>query len=89
MQAIAQIRTVYAYVGEARAVASFVEYAEESARFGKLAGLVRGFGLGATLGIINLSWALGIWYGSFVVIKGDADGGHVVTSLLCVFFAGM
>ncbi|EFJ33407.1 ATP-binding cassette transporter [Selaginella moellendorffii] len=88
-QTISQIRTVYSFVQESRALTSFSDALQAARKIGERGGLIRGMGLGLTLGIVNCSWALELWCGSILVSKGHIDGGKILTAVFCIVFGGM
>lgn len=52
-------------------------------------GLFAGFGLGATFGILFLGYALGIWFGSDLILKKNYTGGAVLNVILAVVTGSM
>ncbi|KAF7802968.1 ABC transporter B family member 19 [Senna tora] len=60
-QAIAQVRTVYSYVGESKALNSYSDAIQNTLKLGYKAGMAKGLGLGCTYGIACMSWALVFW----------------------------
>ncbi|KAF7144123.1 hypothetical protein RHSIM_Rhsim05G0178000 [Rhododendron simsii] len=88
-QAIAQIRTVYSYVGESKALNSYSEAIQHTLRLGYKAGMAKGLGLGCTHGMIFISWALVFWYASLFIREGLTDGGKAFTAILSAVIGGM
>nr|GFA09766.1 ABC transporter B family member 19 [Tanacetum cinerariifolium] len=63
-QAVAQVRTVYSYVGETKALDSYSDAIQHTLKLGYKAGMAKGLGLGCTYGIACMSWALVFCYPS-------------------------
>uniref|UniRef100_A0A804LD83 Uncharacterized protein n=1 Tax=Zea mays TaxID=4577 RepID=A0A804LD83_MAIZE len=57
-QTIAQVRTVYSFVGESKALNSYYEAIQNTLKLGYKAGMAKGLGIGCTYGIACMSWAL-------------------------------
>ncbi|OMO75429.1 hypothetical protein COLO4_26122 [Corchorus olitorius] len=57
-EVISQIRTVYAYVGEERAVKEYSSSLKNALKMGKKSGLAKGVGVGFTYGLLFCAWAL-------------------------------
>ncbi|KAL8154316.1 hypothetical protein V2J09_012076 [Rumex salicifolius] len=75
-QAIASIRTVYAFVGEADTISRFSSSLQGSMRLGLKQGLAKGFAIGSSCLILGVS-AFNCWYGSRLVINHGIQGGTV------------
>ncbi|KAL0332061.1 UNVERIFIED_CONTAM: ABC transporter B family member 19 [Sesamum calycinum] len=60
-QSIAQVRTVYSYVGESKALSAYSDLIQNTLKLGYKAGMAKGLGLGCTYGIACMSWALVFW----------------------------
>ncbi|KAG5527475.1 hypothetical protein RHGRI_028388 [Rhododendron griersonianum] len=88
-QAIAQIRTVYSYVGESKALNSYSDAIQHTLKLGYKAGMAKGLGLGCTYGMIFMSWALVFWYASLFIREGLTDGGKAFTTILSAVVGGM
>ncbi|CAM6089679.1 unnamed protein product [Calypogeia fissa] len=88
-EAITQIRTVYSLVAESWALAAFSKALQATAKLGIQAGLAKGVEEGFSLGFMNLSWALALWYGGFQFRKGKVDGGALLAAVFNVIFGGM
>uniref|UniRef100_A0A804MJZ6 Exocyst complex component SEC5 n=1 Tax=Zea mays TaxID=4577 RepID=A0A804MJZ6_MAIZE len=58
LAAIAQVRTVYSFVGESKALNSYSEAIQNTLKLGYKAGMAKGLGIGCTYGIACMSWAL-------------------------------
>lgn len=88
-QAISQIRTVQSLVGESRAIAAFSKGLQATAKLGIWSGGIRGVGVGVSLGIMNFTWALALWYGGMLIREGKTDGGALLAAVFNVMFGGM
>ncbi|XP_041004529.1 ABC transporter B family member 19 [Juglans microcarpa x Juglans regia] len=80
-QAIAQVRTVYSYVGESKALNSYSDAIQNTLKLGYKAGMAKGLGLGCTYGIACMSWALVFWYAGVFIRNGQTDGGKAFTAI--------
>ncbi|KAL0856001.1 hypothetical protein Bca101_061154 [Brassica carinata] len=88
-QAIAQVRTVYSYVGESKALSSYSEAIQYTLKLGYKAGMAKGLGLGCTYGIACMSWALVFWYAGVFIRSGTTDGGKAFTAIFSAIVGGM
>ncbi|VFQ96925.1 unnamed protein product [Cuscuta campestris] len=88
-QAIAQVRTVYSYVGESRTLNSYSDAIQNTLKLGYKAGMAKGLGLGCTYGIACMSWALVFWYAGVFIRNGQADGGKAFTAIFSAIVGGM
>ncbi|KAF7819699.1 ABC transporter B family member 19 [Senna tora] len=88
-QAIAQVRTVYSYVGEAKALNSYSDAIQNTLKLGYKAGMAKGLGLGCTYGIACMSWALVFWYAGVFIRNGQTDGGKAFTAIFSAIVGGM
>ncbi|GAB2287878.1 ABC transporter B member 19 [Dionaea muscipula] len=88
-QAIAQVRTVYSYVGETRTLDSYSDAIQKTLQLGYKAGMAKGLGLGCTYGIACMSWALVFWYAGVFIRNGQTDGGKAFTSIFSAIVGGM
>lgn len=88
-QAIAQVRTVYSYVGESKALNSYSEAIQTTLKLGYKAGMAKGLGLGCTYGIACMSWALIFWYAGVFIRNGQTDGGKAFTAIFSAIVGGM
>ncbi|PKU84013.1 ABC transporter B family member 13 [Dendrobium catenatum] len=57
-EVISQVRTVYSYVGEDKAIAAYSRSLENALKLGRKSGLAKGVGVGCTYGILFCAWAL-------------------------------
>ncbi|KAL4616237.1 hypothetical protein ACB092_07G184300 [Castanea dentata] len=88
-QAIAQVRTVYSYVGESKALNSYSDAIQNTLKLGYKAGMAKGLGLGCTYGIACMSWALVFWYAGVFIRNGQIDGGKAFTAIFSAIVGGM
>ncbi|XP_010552950.1 PREDICTED: ABC transporter B family member 19-like [Tarenaya hassleriana] len=88
-QAIAQVRTVYSYVGESKALSSYSNAIQYTLKLGYKAGMAKGLGLGCTYGIACMSWALVFWYAGVFIRNGQTDGGKAFTAIFSAIVGGM
>ncbi|KAK1320771.1 ABC transporter B family member 6 [Acorus calamus] len=58
-------------------------------RYGILISLVQGLGLGFTYGLAICSCALQLWVGRFLVSRGKANGGEIITAIFAVILSGL
>ncbi|KAK9119341.1 hypothetical protein Scep_017434 [Stephania cephalantha] len=88
-QSMAQVRTVYSYVGESKALISYANAIQETLKLGYKAGLAKGLGIGFTYGIACMSWALVFWYAGVFIRNGQTDGGSAFTAIFSAIVGGM
>ncbi|CAA6658776.1 unnamed protein product [Spirodela intermedia] len=88
-QAIAQVRTVYSFVGESKSLASYSEAIQNTLKLGYKAGMAKGLGIGCTYGIACMSWALVFWYAGVFIRDGQTDGGKAFTAIFSAIVGGM
>lgn len=88
-QAVSYIRTLYAFTNETLAKYSYATSLQATLRYGILISLVQGLGLGFTYGLAICSCALQLWVGRFLVTRGRAHGGEVITALFAVILSGL
>ncbi|XP_047310272.1 ABC transporter B family member 19 isoform X2 [Impatiens glandulifera] len=88
-QAIAQVRTVYSYVGESKALNAYSDAIQHTLKLGYKAGMAKGLGLGCTYGIACMSWALVFWYAGVFIRNGETDGGKAFTAIFSAIVGGM
>lgn len=88
-QAVSYIRTLYAFTNETLAKYSYATSLQATLRYGILISLVQGLGLGFTYGLAICSCALQLWVGRFLVVRGKAHGGEIVTALFAVILSGL
>ncbi|XP_057975011.1 ABC transporter B family member 13-like isoform X2 [Malania oleifera] len=87
-EVIAQVRTVYSFVGEDKAVKAYSRSLKNALKMGKKSGFAKGVGVGFTYGLLFCSWALLLWYASILVRHHDTNGGKAFTTILNVIFSG-
>lgn len=88
-QVIAQIRTVYSYVGESKALEKYSESLQNALKLGKRSGFAKGFGVGFTYSLLFCAWALLLWYASILVLHHETNGGKAFTTIINVIFSGL
>eukprot|EP00250_Pteridium_aquilinum_P013715 c21526_g1_i1 orf=740-4684(+) len=88
-EAIAQIRTVYAFAGEKKAIGNYRAALQTSYKLGKRGGMAKGLGVGCTYGLLFGAWALLLWYASILVIHKVTNGGQAFTTILNVIISGI
>ncbi|CAL5027071.1 unnamed protein product [Urochloa decumbens] len=88
-QAISQVRTVYSYVGETKALNSYSEAIQNTLKLGYKAGMAKGLGIGCTYGIACMSWALVFWYAGVFIRNGQTDGGKAFTAIFSAIVGGL
>ncbi|KAK9107689.1 hypothetical protein Syun_023700 [Stephania yunnanensis] len=88
-QSMAQVRTVYSYVGESKSLISYANAIQETLKLGYKAGLAKGLGIGFTYGIACMSWALVFWYAGVFIRNGQTDGGSAFTAIFSAIVGGM
>lgn len=88
-QVISQVRTVYSFVGEERAVEAYSKSLNKALKLGKKGGLAKGLGVGFTYGLLFCAWALLLWYAGKLVRHGDTNGGKAFTTIINVIFSGL
>ncbi|XP_048612890.1 ABC transporter B family member 14-like [Brassica napus] len=87
-EVLSQVRTVYAYVGEEKAVNSYSKSLKKALKLGKRSGLAKGLGVGLTYGLLFCAWALLFWYASLLVRHGKTNGAKAFTTILNVIYSG-
>ncbi|KAG0606707.1 hypothetical protein M758_9G161600 [Ceratodon purpureus] len=88
-QNLANVRTVYSFVGEEKAVSSFSNALRRTLRLGYKSALAKGLGLGVTYFVLMLCYALLFWYGGVLVRNGEANGGKALSTIFAVIIGGM
>ncbi|KAF3588559.1 hypothetical protein F2Q69_00028106 [Brassica cretica] len=87
-EVISQVRTVYAFVGEEKAVNSYSNSLKKALKLCKRSGLAKGLGVGLTYSLLFCAWALLLWYASLLVRHGKTNGAKAFTTILNVIFSG-
>ncbi|KAF9595279.1 hypothetical protein IFM89_038414, partial [Coptis chinensis] len=88
-QAVAQVRTVYSYVGETETLNSYSDAISNTLKLGYKAGIAKGLGIGCTYGIACMSWALVFWYAGVFIRNGQTDGGKAFTAIFSAIVGGI
>ncbi|KAF5737527.1 ABC transporter family protein [Tripterygium wilfordii] len=88
-QTIVQIRVVFAFVGESRALHAYSSALKVSQRSGYKSGLVKGMGLGATYFVVFCCYALLLWYGGYLVRHHLTNGGLAIATMFAVMLGGL
>ncbi|CAN1127328.1 ABC transporter B family member 13 [Linum perenne] len=87
-EVISQIRTVYSFVGEDKAIESYSNSLKKALKLGKKSGLAKGIGVGLTYGLLFSAWSLLLWYSSILVRHKKTDGGKAFSTIINVIFSG-
>ncbi|KAJ6684730.1 ATP-BINDING CASSETTE SUB-FAMILY B [Salix purpurea] len=87
-EAISQIRTVYSFVGEEKAIEEYFQSLKKALKLGKKSGIAKGVGIGSTYGLLFCAWAMLLWYSSILVKRGDTNGAKAFTVIINVIFSG-
>ncbi|ESQ34059.1 hypothetical protein EUTSA_v10006583mg [Eutrema salsugineum] len=87
-EVMSQVRTVYAFVGEEKAVKSYSTSLTKALKLSKRSGIAKGLGVGLTYGLLFCAWALLFWYASFLVRHGKTNGAKAFTTILNVIYSG-
>ncbi|KAG9442673.1 hypothetical protein H6P81_018527 [Aristolochia fimbriata] len=87
-EVISQVRAVYSFVGEERAVKSYSDSLEEALKLGKGSGVAKGLGIGCTYGVLFCAWAFLLWYAGVLVRHEVTTGAKAFTTILNVIFSG-
>ncbi|CAN0922820.1 ABC transporter B family member 19 [Linum grandiflorum] len=88
-ETITQIKTVFAFVGERRAVKGFSEFITQQLSLSKVEALTKGIGTGMFQAVTFCSWAIIIWVGAFVVTSGRSSGGDVIAAVMSILFGAI
>jgi ATP-binding cassette subfamily B (MDR/TAP) protein 1 len=88
-QAILQIRTVFAFVGESRALNAYSSALRVAQRLGYKSGFSKGLGLGATYFTVFCCYALLLWYGGYLVRHHYTNGGLAIATMFAVMIGGL
>ncbi|XP_065880631.1 ABC transporter B family member 13-like [Euphorbia lathyris] len=87
-EVISQIRTVYSFVGEDKAIESYSKSLKNALKLGKKSGAAKGIGVGFTYGLLFCAWALLLWYASILVRHHRTTGAKAFTMILNVIVSG-
>ncbi|XP_020522023.1 ABC transporter B family member 1 isoform X2 [Amborella trichopoda] len=88
-ETISQIRTVFSYVGESRALQAYSSALKVAQRIGYKSGLAKGLGLGATYFTVFCCYALLLWYGGWLVRRHHTNGGLAISTMFSVMVGGL
>lgn len=88
-QVISQVRTVYSFVGEDKAIDAYSKSLNRALKLGKRSGLAKGVGVGFTYGLLFCAWALLLWYAGILVRHRDTNGAKAFTTIINVIFSGL
>ncbi|KAK4478669.1 hypothetical protein RD792_014160 [Penstemon davidsonii] len=88
-QTIVQIRTVFAYVGESRALNAYSTALRVAQKIGYKTGFAKGMGLGATYFTVFCCYALLLWYGGYLVRHHFTNGGLAIATMFAVMIGGL
>ncbi|XP_047334182.1 ABC transporter B family member 1 [Impatiens glandulifera] len=88
-QAIVQIRTVLAFVGESRALQGYSASLKIAQRLGYKSGFSKGLGLGATYFTVFCCYALLLWYGGYLIRHRYTNGGLALATMFAVMIGGL
>lgn len=89
LQVISQIKTVFAFVGENSAIKSFSDGMDRQIIMSKGEALIKGVGVGMIQTVTFCCWALIIYIGAVVVVRGRATGGEVLAAVMSILFGAM
>lgn len=88
-QVMSQIRTVYAFGGEKKAVSAYTNALKTTLDLGKKGGLAKGLGVGTMYGLLFGAWALLLWFSGKLIRSGVTNGGQAFTTILNVIISGL
>ncbi|KAG5584275.1 hypothetical protein H5410_044709 [Solanum commersonii] len=88
-QTVVQIRTVLAFVGEAKALQAYTAALRVSQKIGYKSGFSKGLGLGATYFTVFCCYALLLWYGGYLVRHHFTNGGLAIATMFAVMIGGL
>lgn len=88
-QTIVQIRVVFAFVGESRALQRYSAALKISQKIGYKSGFSKGMGLGATYFVVFCCYALLLWYGGYLVRHHATNGGLAIATMFAVMIGGL
>ncbi|KAJ6938350.1 ABC transporter B family member 13-like [Populus alba x Populus x berolinensis] len=87
-EAISQIRTIYSFVGEEKAIEEYSKSLKKALKLGKKSGVAKGVGIGSTYGLLFCAWSMLLWYSSILVRRGDTNGAKAFTVIINAIFSG-
>ncbi|KAD7477115.1 hypothetical protein E3N88_00251 [Mikania micrantha] len=85
---ISQVRTVYSFVGEKKAMDSYGRSLQKAVKLGRKSGIAKGVGIGFTYALLFCAWAFLLWYAGILVRHNDTNGGKAFTTIINVIFSG-
>nr|CAB3483843.1 unnamed protein product [Digitaria exilis] len=88
-QALAQIRTVQAFVGEEREMRAYSAALAVAQKVGYRSGLAKGLGLGGTYFTVFCCYGLLLWYGGHLVRSHHTNGGLAIATMFSVMIGGL
>uniref|UniRef100_A0A251ULF2 Putative ATP-binding cassette subfamily C member 9 n=2 Tax=Helianthus annuus TaxID=4232 RepID=A0A251ULF2_HELAN len=88
-EALANIRTLYAFTNEALAKHSYAASLYNTLKYGITISLVQGLGVGFTYGFGMCSCALQLWVGRFLVTSGRYSGAEILTAVFAIVLSGL
>ncbi|KAL8094782.1 hypothetical protein AgCh_036337 [Apium graveolens] len=88
-QTVGQIRMVFAFVGESRALKAYSLALKTAQRLGYKSGFSKGLGLGATYFTVFCCYALLLWYGGYLVRHHYTNGGLAIATMFSVMIGGI
>lgn len=80
---------VASFTGEKQAIAKFNKAIANAYTAGIHEGVTTGIGLGVLTFVIFSSYALAIWFGSRMILRGDYTGGTVINVIVGVIIGSM
>jgi len=89
VQILANVRTVYSFVGEQKAVQSYSDTLHRTLKLGYKSAFAKGIGMGGTYAVLFSCYALLLWYGGVLVRRGYANGGQSLATIFAVIIGGM
>lgn len=84
-----QIRVVFAFVGESRALQAYSSALGVVQKLGYKCGLSKGLGLGGTYFTVFCCYALLLWYGGYLVRHHYTNGGLAISTMFSVMIGGL
>lgn len=89
VQAIAQVRTVYSFVGEVKTQQAYSRALHRTLDMAKRAGIAKGLSVGLTHGLLIGVWGLLFWYASLLVLRKHSSGGQAFTTIINAVVSGL
>ncbi|KAH7655238.1 Xenobiotic-transporting ATPase protein [Dioscorea alata] len=83
-QTISSIRTVASFTGEKQSVNKYSSSLRGAYNATVQEGLAAGLGLGTASCVMFCGYALGVWYGSKLILNNNYSGGDVITVIFAV-----